>query len=282
MSGELRYTPDSAPVAAIEGLCVRASVYTGLWLLAALLPCWAQHPAAPEAVNSFDTPEGRMQGAALFQTHCAYCHGARGEGGRGADLTSGVYRHGGTERELYATIRNGVPGTEMPTVRATDEEVWKMVSFVKTLGSAGLKETATGDAERGKILYSGKAACAGCHTISGQGGTVGPELSDVGRRRGLRFLMDSLITPDADVPVAYRAVQVVPKSGPNVRGVRLNEDDISIQLRDTDGNLRAFMKENLKEIRRDEPSLMPAYSTSLSQKELDDVVAYLSSLRGAK
>src|ERR1700730_17541722 len=66
--------------------------------------------------NTFDTPEGRQQGASLFQTHCAYCHGAQGEGGRGADLTNGVYKHGGSDRELYATIRNGIPGTEMPTV----------------------------------------------------------------------------------------------------------------------------------------------------------------------
>src|SRR3954463_14433498 len=102
--------------------------------------------------NTFDTAEGRQQGAALFQTHCAYCHGARGEGGRGADLTSGSYRHGGSDTELYATIRNGIPGTEMPTVRATDDEIWKLVGFVKSIGASGLAETAPGDPVAGKAL----------------------------------------------------------------------------------------------------------------------------------
>jgi putative heme-binding domain-containing protein len=231
--------------------------------------------------NTFDTPEGRQQGAALFQTHCAYCHGARGEGGRGADLTSGTYKHGGSERELYASIRNGIPGTEMPTVRATDEEVWKITAFVKTLGSAGLRETATGDPVAGKSIYETKGRCATCHSISGNGGNLGPELTAIGRSRGLQHLMASLTTPEADVAVPYRAVRVVTKSGKTASGIRLNEDDISIQLRDTGDNLRAFMKEDLKEISRDKPSLMPSYGTTLSKKELDDVVAYLSSLRGS-
>jgi hypothetical protein len=40
------------------------------------------------------------------------------------------------------------------------------------------------------------------------------------------------------------------------------------------------MKEDIREIRRDRPSLMPPYGAALSKKELQDVVAYLSSLRG--
>src|SRR5882724_9620996 len=74
------------------------------------------------------TPEFSQQGAALFQTHCTYCHGARGQGGRGTDLTTGQYKYGGSDASLYATIRNGVRGTEMPAVLATDDEVWKMVA----------------------------------------------------------------------------------------------------------------------------------------------------------
>jgi mono/diheme cytochrome c family protein len=46
------------------------------------------------------------------------------------------------------------------------------------------------------------------------------------------------------------------------------------------GNLRAFLKDNVKEIRRDQPSLMPAYGKVLGRKEIEDLVAYLSSLRG--
>jgi cytochrome c oxidase cbb3-type subunit 3 len=239
--------------------------------------CWAQEPN-----NPFDTPEGIAQGAALFQTHCSYCHGARGEGGRGADLTNGQYRHGGSYANLFTSVRNGIPGTEMPAVRATDEEVWKMVAFVKRLGTAGLREKAPGDPAAGKAVYEGKGGCAACHSIGRDGGSLGPDLSDAGRRRDLKYLEESLVSPDADVPDRYRAIQVVTKSGQTVAGIRLNEDDISIQLRDRKENLRSFLKENLREIRRDKPSLMPAYGSILSKKEIEDVVAYLSSLRGTQ
>ena len=248
----------------------------GLCVLALPLPCFAQQSA-----NAFDTAEGRTQGAALFQTNCAYCHGAHGEGGRGADLTAGLYRHGGSDHDLFLNIRNGISGTEMPASRMTDEEVWKTAAFVKSLGAAGMAEKAAGDVAGGKALYAGKGRCGACHSIAGEGGSIGPDLAGIGRRRGLAFLMESLVSPEADVPAAYRAVQIVTKSGQTVGGIRLNEDDVSIQMRDSGGKLRSFFKDDLKEVRRDRPSLMPAYGTTLSKKELEDIVAYLSSLRDA-
>ena len=229
--------------------------------------------------NPFSSEADLQAGNALFQTHCAYCHGANGEGGRGADLTAGIYRRGGRDPELYTSIRNGIPGTEMAPVRVTDEEVWKMVGFVKRLGAQGLLEKAPGDAAAGKIVYQ-KSACASCHRVESEGGNLGPDLNDIGRRRGLAFLTESLVTPQADIPITYRGVQVVLKSGQSVTGIRLNRDDLSIQLRDTRDNLRSFLMENVQEVRFDKPSLMPAYA-SMNQKDLENVVAYLSSLKGA-
>lgn len=273
-----RFTADIA-----KDLLVRALLRICSCFAAALAFCLAQQrPSPPAGPNPFDTPEGRQDGAALFQTHCAYCHGSHGEGGRGADLTSGVYRHGGSDGELYVTIRNGIPGTEMPTVRASDDEVWKIAAFVKSLGSAGLAEKAPGDPAAGKSIYEGKGQCSACHSINGEGGNLGPDLTDVGRRRGLRFLTEALVTPEAEVATPYRAVQVVTRSGQSVGGIRLNEDDVSIQLRDARGDLRSFLKQDVKEIRRDKPSLMPAYGKTLDQSELENVVAYLNSLRGAQ
>jgi quinoprotein glucose dehydrogenase len=168
----------------------------------------------------------------------------------------------------------------MPAVRATDDEVWKMIAFVKRLGTAGLRETAAGDPVAGKAIFEGKGGCMACHSAGREGGSLGPDLSDVGRRRDLGYLEESLVRPEADVPVRYRAVRVVTKSGQTASGIRLNEDDLSIQLRDEKDNFRSFWKDNLKEIARDKPSLMPAFGSRLSKKEIADVVAYLSSLRG--
>jgi putative heme-binding domain-containing protein len=249
----------------------------------------AQNRATPEMHfarlperNPFETPEDIQLGSGLFQTHCSYCHGARGEGGRGADLTAGDYRNGGSDKDLFLSVRYGIEGSEMGPVRATDEEVWRMVAFVKRLGSAGVREKAPGDAAAGKLVYERKGGCAACHLIDNQGGNLGPELTGIGRRRGLEMLRESLVQPEADLPLQYRGVRIVTKSGEIIVGIRLNEDDFSIQVRDTRDNLRSFLKSNLKEINRDNPSLMPAYGSVLSSKELEDLVAYLNSLRGTR
>src|SRR5204863_6176176 len=71
------------------------------------------------------------------------------------------------------------------------------------------------------------------------------------------------------------------KTGQRIEGVALNEDDLSIQLRDAAGNPRSFLKQNLKELRREERSLMPSYASKLSTAEIDNLVAYLRTLRGA-
>jgi len=70
-------------------------------------------------------------------------------------------------------------------------------------------------------------------------------------------------------------------SGSTISGIRLNEDDLSVQVRDLSGTPRSFLKENIKELRRDKTTVMPSYGT-LSKKELDDLVAYLNSLKGAQ
>jgi putative heme-binding domain-containing protein len=228
--------------------------------------------------NPFTSESDVRAGEALFQTHCSYCHGSFGEGGRGADLTAGVYRHGGRDPELYASVRNGIPGTEMAPVRVSDDDVWRMIAFVRRLGSRGMLETAPGDAAAGRLVYQ-KSGCASCHRIESDGGNLGPELTDIGRRRGLKFLAESLVTPEANIAVAYRAVQVVLKSGQTVTGMRLNRDDVSIQLRDTRDNLKSFLMQNVAEVRYDKPSLMPAYA-SMNQKDLENVIAYLHSLKG--
>src|SRR5438132_287491 len=89
-----------------------------VWLLATSV--WGQEAEnkndeekVPEK-NPYDTPADAARGRQYFLGHCAFCHGPAGEGGRGVNLTTGQYRMGGSDRELFRTIRRGIEGTEMP------------------------------------------------------------------------------------------------------------------------------------------------------------------------
>ncbi len=245
----------------------------------------AQRPAEKEKEkevaekNPFDSAADAETGRKYFLGHCAFCHGPEGEGGRGVNLTTGRYRHGGSDKELFLTIWKGVPGSEMPPFRFSDNETWRVVAFVKRLGTAGADEKASGDVAAGKAVYE-KSGCAQCHAIDKQGGAIGPDLSEIGLRRSLKFLNESLVDPSKSIGDNYRAVTAVTLAGQQIQGIKLNEDDYSIQIRDMKDNARSFLRKNLREVRPESKSLMPAYGAILSATDIENLVAYLSSLRG--
>src|SRR5947209_14556537 len=78
-------------------------------------------------------PKAVTQGAVLFRQECVFCHGVGARGGmRGPDLTTGSWNHGGSDADLARTIADGVPGTAMPPNRLTTDEVWHIVSYLRT------------------------------------------------------------------------------------------------------------------------------------------------------
>jgi hypothetical protein len=63
-------------------------------------------------------------------------------------------------------------------------------------------------------------------------------------------------------------------------GVRLNEDTFSIQVRDLSGNFRSYFRSELVEVvKQPGKSPMPSYKNAFTPDELNDVIAYLDSLR---
>jgi hypothetical protein len=86
------------------------------------------------------------------------------------------------------------------------------------------------------------------------------------------------VNPGADVALDYRTVSVVDRSGAAISGIHLNEDEYSIHLRDLQGNLRSFMKRDLKEVSLPRQSVMPAYA-ALPDSDLQNLLAFLSSLQ---
>jgi hypothetical protein len=78
-------------------------------------------------------------------------------------------------------------------------------------------------------------------------------------------------------------VHVVTKDGRAVDGTRVAEDSFHIVLADAQGKFHSFRKDQLREIKK-EPgkSTMPSFNGKLSNRQVDDLVAYLVSLQGAQ
>ena len=131
---------------------------------------------------------------------------------------------------------------------------------------------------RGEQIFE-RSGCAQCHSIENRGGALGPDLSEAGIVLSPESLRLAITNPSAEIARGYETVVAVPAAGEKVEGIALNEDDISIQMRTDDGNLRSFKKDDLRDLRREQRSLMPSYA-KLSSAEIDSLVEYLSTLKG--
>jgi len=231
--------------------------------------------------NPYTTPADLQGGEKLFLGQCGRCHGPKGEGGIGALLAQPRLRHAPDEESLFRVIRDGIRGTEMPAGSTlSTREVWQLAAFVRSLGRVPI-ETVAGNPQLGQQIYQAKGKCGQCHIANGQGTSVGPELSDVGARRSAAHIRASLVDPGANVPDRFVQVRVTSKDGRRITGVRIAEDTFTIQLVDLSGRTYSFFKQELTDIKKDfGKSPMPSYRDVLTPSELDDLVAYLVSLRG--
>jgi len=234
-------------------------------------------PANLPETNPHSAAADIEAGRKLYLGRCGHCHGQSGEGGRGVVLNTGRFRHGGSDRELFLVILNGIPNSEMRgTFGVSEAELWRITAYVKQLGRQGASDHITGDPGAGAIVYR-RTACAQCHQIDGEGGFLGPDLTGIGARRALRHLRESIVNPGTDIALDYRPVSVTTLAGASAGGIHLNEDEYSIQWREIGGELRSFLKSELNQIRLPAESVMPAYA-SLSKADLENLVAYLASL----
>jgi putative heme-binding domain-containing protein len=249
--------------------------------------------ASSTAAAAQAAPPDIEQGKRLFSQNCSQCHGADASGGDGPDLHGVPASLGDTV--VQGIIRRGITGTPMPaSYTLSDKDAANIVGYLRSLGSAAGSEKAAGDPARGEALYN-SSGCPVCHMVAGQGGSVGPELTRVGAMRGAPSLKARLQNPGANLPQVGEGVfgtnrwtqflmfRAVAKDGRVVEGMRVGEDSFTIVLKDAGGKLHGLWKPDLRSLEK-EPgkSLMPSFKDALSSAQLDDLVAYLVTLKGAQ
>src|SRR5579859_4485325 len=243
--------------------------------LAALI--WAVSLAAqPPVRNPRTSPEDIALGAKTFRSHCAPCHGLHAEGGRGPNLASGRFYHGSSDANLLTNITEGIPGTEMTSLFYMEDRVWQIIAYIRSLNAAA--GPVAGDVARGAALFRSKG-CTGCHRVSGEGGGLGPDLTQIGKMRSVEHLRQSIVDPGADVQPRYWVASFKDAAGKPVEGFVMNEDTYSVQLMDMNQQLDSYEKAALRDYKVEKISKMPSYKDSLAGEPLDDLVAYLASLR---
>ncbi len=164
---------------------------TGALVLIGLVPDSRATPAANATHRPTPDPAA---GQAAYQQSCARCHGMQGKGDgvdakrfypRPRDFTVGTYKFRTTtsgtppsDDDLFATITNGLPGTNMPDWRQLSEETrWQLVDYLKSFAPQVFQQESTPvtlpvfssnpKANTGRAAYD-KYGCAACHGKQGR------------------------------------------------------------------------------------------------------------------
>ncbi len=253
--------------------------------------------------------EKALRGKETFERICSVCHGLDGEGQGelGFKLTSGQAAlwsdEALVEKITYGNLTLGMPrfGREfLDEGRMTDfgsfdepPDIEAVVAYIRVMqrsaaeaplegASAGAPAIpASADAGRGRTLFIGKARCAECHAVSGEGGTFGPELTHLASRINTDAIYDAIATPSKTVEVDYRMKELNLGRGRRVSGRYRNETSASIEILDREQSTWVtYDKKTVQFYRPLRMSPMPeGLLDALTDAEAGDLRAFLNSLR---
>ena len=207
------------------------------------------------ALSFAQHPDTVRAGQKIFVSNCSACHGDTAKGGRGPDLTTGDWKHGGTEEDLVRNIVKGIPGTQMPAIPMPDADARAVAAFLASL--SGVTERPTGNEVNGRGLF--EANCRSCHMFGGQGGILGGDLSGARAKYQPSALAKRIGDPVEMITVGA------------IKGVVKGEDTFTLQVMDQQQRWHLLRKRDLASA----PRQTSVTHAKLSAAERHDVAAFL-------
>lgn len=254
-------------------LFIRGSLgQLGLFLTLALVPALAQEDHAY-------TADQIQSGYRLYASQCQLCHGQNGDSIAGTNLGRQQFRLVSTDADIRRMITTGNNKGMPPFTALKPEEVDAVIAFIRSGMDQSGVTFRLGDATRGKAIYE-RSGCSSCHQVAGQGARTAPDLTDIGFIRRPGQIFTSLTDPiKATLPI-NRPVVVVMKDGRTITGRRYDEDTFSVRLIDSNEKILSLAKADMRSYRVRMDTDMPSYRNRLGDSELDDLLAYLTTLKG--
>lgn len=134
------------------------------------------------------------------------------------------------------------------------------------------------DFEQGSIMFIA-TRCLSCHGMRGQGRNIGPDLTQLGTRFGVKDMLEHVIDPNKEISDQYSSTVFSLKDGRSIVGRLANENEQSYFI-----SQNPFAPEVLREIAKSAVAeteispvsiMMPGLINRLNEEELKDLMAYL-------
>lgn len=140
---------------------------------------------------------------------------------------------------------------------------------------------AGGDPLSGQILFRTKSelSCVRCHKIGQSGGEVGPDLSEIAKDKDRRYLLESIVAPDAKIAQNFETIVVLTDDDQVLTGIVRFEDSQSIQLMNAEGKIIRVETKKIVTRKKGKSSMPDDLLKFLTRRQLRDLIAYLATLK---
>ncbi len=173
-------------------------------------------------------------------------------------------------RQLRRVVGNGFVEVWGPIDQVTGDKAVAYKRYQHLLKDQSL---ATASLINGKALF--QRSCSACHTLYGEGGKLGPDITG-SNRTNIDYLLTNLIEPSSEIQDDYRMVVITSRDGRTYSGNVIAENDRQITLRVIGQDQLVLNKSDIQSRETAATSLMPeGLLQTLTDKEVLDLVAYL-------
>ena len=183
------------------------------------------------------------------------------------DLSADIIRQLRTFKD--AQINEQVAKTWGVARESEADKLAEIARFKKIINDKGY-----GDVGRGRAVFS--RTCQQCHSLFGEGGQVGPDITG-SNRSDLDYILQNVIDPNAVIPNDYRTSNIETKDDRSITGIVTKQDDNSVTVVTANETL-VIPRNELKSVAQTELSMMPeGLLQAISEGEARELLGYLRS-----
>ncbi len=118
-----------------------------------------------------------------------------------------------------------------------------------------------------------------CHRVGTKGGEVGPVLTDIGKTKDRRYLLEAIVNPDAKIAENFETAVILTEDDEVLTGIVKSETKDKVTLMTAEGKMLEIETDAITVRKKGKSSMPSDLIKHMSRRELRDLVAYLASLK---
>ncbi len=141
-----------------------------------------------------------------------------------------------------------------------------------------------GDAKAGEEIFMTRSelSCVRCHKVGNKGGEVGPALTEIGKTKDLRYLLEAIVNPDAKIAENFETAIILTDEDQVITGIVKQETKELVTIITAEGKTIEVPTDTITVRKKGKSSMPGDLIKHMSRRQLRDLVAYLGSLKGRR